>query len=449
MTGRRDSEEWVRAAVSRIDTDRLAELVMGLTDIPSPTGHEAPAANWLAEQLEQSGLEAAMQPLQLPQANARGRLEGDGTGPTLLLYAPIDTLTTGDERHDLPWVGAWRDDLVARAQRHGNLVRGLGASNPKGHAACVVAAVEAIAGAGVPLRGDLLAGFGAGGMPTNAIDGDTNAHTGQGVGCSFLLEQGVWPDAAVIAKPGWAVSWEEVGLAWFDIWVEGIHTYVGSRHRLPYRNPIVDAAEVIVRLERWFESYAQRHEGGLVRPQGIIGAIEAGWMRMASVTPATCRFRVDLRLSPSTSPAAARRELRKALDAIVADLPGTSVRVEPVLSIPGTSTPPDHWVVAALTGAWEAVAGRRHVAAGGTSGATDANILRSRGVPTARVGMPKVETAPWPIDFQAGMNTVDLIEMGRLTETLVRCAVDVCTRSMDDLPDPGKVSCESSANHDE
>lgn len=436
LTRRRDSQEWVRAAVSRIDTERLAELVIGLTDIPSPTGHEAPVAAWLAEQLERSGLQAAMQPLQLPQANAHGRLEGDGSGPSLLLYAPIDTLTTGDPRLDLPWVGSWRDDLVARAERHGNLVRGLGASNPKGHAACIVAAVEAIAGAGIPLRGDLLAGFGAGGMPTNTIDGDgkdSNAHTGQGVGCSFLLEQGVWPDAAVIAKPGWAVSWEEVGLAWFDVWVEGIHTYVGSRHRLPYRNPIVDAAEVIIRLERWFESYSERHDGGLVRPQGIIGAIEAGWMRMASVTPAACRFRVDLRLSPRTSPADARRELRKALHQIVAELPGTSVRVEPVLSIPGTSTPPDHWVVTALTDAWEAVAGQSHAAAGGTSGATDANILRSRGVPTARVGMPKVEAAPWPIDFQAGMNTVDLIEMGRLTETLIRCAVDVCTRSVNDL----------------
>lgn len=434
LTDRPDSEEWVRAAVSRINSERLAELVTGLTDIPSPTGHEAPAATWLAEQLEGAGLIAALQPLQLPQANAHGRLQGDGSGPTLLLYAPIDTLTTGDPRHDQPWVGAWRDDLVPRAERHGNLVRGLGASNPKGHAACVVAAVEAIARAGVPLRGDLLAGFGAGGMPTNTIDGDGNAHTGQGVGCSFLLEQGVWPDAAVIAKPGWAVSWEEVGLAWFDIWVYGIHTYVGSRHRLPYRNPIVDAAEVIIRLERWFESYSERHEGGIVRPQGIIGAIEGGWTRMASVTPAVCRFRVDLRLSPRTTPAAAGRELRRALDEIAAELPGTSLRVEPVLSIPGTSTPPDHWVVAALIDAWETVSGQPHASAGGTSGATDANILRSRGVPTARVGMPKLEAAPWPIDFQGGMNTVDLVEMGRLTETLIRCALDVCTRSVDDLP---------------
>ena len=50
---------------------------------------------------------------------------------------------------------------------HGDHVVGLGASNPKGHAAAVMAAAEAIAAAGIPLRGDLLVGLGAGGMPTN------------------------------------------------------------------------------------------------------------------------------------------------------------------------------------------------------------------------------------------------------------------------------------------
>jgi acetylornithine deacetylase/succinyl-diaminopimelate desuccinylase-like protein len=438
MASRGDLDRWVADTVARVDLDRLAELVMGLVDIPSATGQEIEAATWLAGQLARSGAKATVQPLEPPQANAHGRLEGDGSGPDLLLYAPIDTLTTGDPDEDLPWIGpSWRDDFGPHAERHGDLVRGLGASNPKGHAACVIAAFEAVAASGIPLAGDLIAGFGAGGMPTNSLPGNPNHHTGQGVGCSFLLEQGVWPDAAVIAKPGWAVSWEEVGLAWFDIWVEGIHTYVGSRHRLPYRNPIVDAAEVMVRLERWFETYSDQHENGLVRPQGVIGSVDGGWTRMASVTPAACRFRVDLRLDPRTSPAVARRELRGALRGIAAELPGVQFRVEAVLAIPGTSTPREHWIVGAAVEAWEAVAGRAHEEAGGTSGATDANILRSRGVPTARVGMPKVAEAPWPIDFQAGMNTVDLVEMSRLTEVLIRCALNVCTRPTASIPGPG------------
>ncbi|MDW6064476.1 hypothetical protein SAZ11_49220 [Streptomyces sp. FXJ1.4098] len=116
----------------------------------------------------------------------------------------------GEESEDLPWIGPeLREDMRPAATVHGDLVTGLGASNPKGHAACVMMATEAIARAGIPLTGDLVAAFGAGGMPTNARPVGTRRNTGQGAGCSFLLEQGVWTDYAVIAKPGWTVSWDE------------------------------------------------------------------------------------------------------------------------------------------------------------------------------------------------------------------------------------------------
>jgi len=77
--------------------------------------------------------------------------------------------------------------------------------------------------------------------------------------------------------------------------------------------------------------------------------------------------------------------------------------------------------------AWEAVAGERHEPIRANSGATDANILRMRGVPTARLGMPKVPAAPdgGPVDFTLGMNLVDLREMYRLTEVLVRTVIGV------------------------
>jgi acetylornithine deacetylase/succinyl-diaminopimelate desuccinylase-like protein len=294
----------------------------------------------------------------------------------------------------------------------------------------VLAAAGAIAAARVPLAGDLLVGLGAGGMPTNALgrDGDPRRHTGQGVGCSFLLEQGLWADHAVIAKPGWTVSAEEVGLAWFEVTVAGTHTYVGSRHRLPYRNPIPLAGAVAARLEEWFADYAVRHTAGTVAPQGIVGAIEGGWMRMPAVTPAACRLRCDLRLPPGMSPSAARREFRSALARIGAEL-AADVTGEMVLAIPGARTDPDDPVVTAAVAAWEEAEGRRHEPVLGNSGATDANILRSRGIPTVRVGMPKVRAPHLAIDpagdFAMGMNTVDVGEMERLTRLLIRVAVDV------------------------
>ncbi|WTF02793.1 peptidase dimerization domain-containing protein [Streptomyces sp. NBC_01613] len=418
---------WVDQAWRHVTADRLRELITGLVDIPSPTGDEGPLATHIAGTLNAAGCRAEVQSLDDRQANAWARLDGDGTGPDLMLYAPIDTLTVGEESEDLPWIGP---ELRADMRPHatvvdGDLVTGLGASNPKGHAACVMMAAEAVARAGIPLGGDLVAGFGAGGMPTNARPGNPRLNTGQGVGCSFLLEQGVWTDYAVIAKPGWTVSWDEVGLAWFEVTVPGTHTYVGSRHRLPYDNAIARAGEVARHLEEWFVEYADRHTDGTVAPQGIVSSIRGGWPRMAAVTPAACTLRVDLRIGPDTTPMQAKREFLAALD----KLPWNDITAEMILAIPGTRTDPDNWIFRSTAAGWEAFEGRAHEVIRGNSGATDANILRGRGIPTVRVGMPKVTDAPFEIDFARGMNTVSLRAMERLTRLLIRTAVDTVTRS--------------------
>ncbi|MBO2463991.1 peptidase dimerization domain-containing protein [Actinomadura violacea] len=422
---------WVERARAQVRRARLLELVIGLVAIPSPTGDEGPLAEYAAAEMAAAGLQSGTLPLDDRQACAWARLPGKGGGRDLMLYAPVDTLTIGRADEDVPWIGpALRADMRAEPSVRGDYVVGLGAGNPKGHAACVIAAAEAVAAAGVPLAGDLLVGLGAGGMPTNAprLDGDVRRHTGQGVGCSFLLEQGLWADHAVIAKPGWTVSHEEVGLAWFEVTVHGTHTYVGSRHRLPYRNPIAAAGQVVAGLETWFEEYAFRHTAGTVAPQGVVSAIEGGWMRMAAVTPAACRFRCDLRLPPGLTPAEAKREFATAIEKIAAES-GAEVTWEMVLAIPGTRTAPSDPVVTAAIAAFKEAEGGPHQPITGNSGATDANILRSRGVPTVRVGMPKASTGELGIDpsadFQMGMNTVDLREMERLTRLLIRVAIDV------------------------
>jgi acetylornithine deacetylase/succinyl-diaminopimelate desuccinylase-like protein len=423
-----EQEEWVRGAQELVTEDRLRELIVGMVAIPSPTGEEGALAEHLAREMAGAGIPARVQPLDDAQANAVGRLAGDGSGADLLLYAPIDTLTDGTVAADVPWIGdELRPDMVADPVVDGPYVTGLGASNPKGHGACVLAAAEAVAAAGVPLRGALLVGFGAGGMPTNAR-GAGGRDIGHGVGCSFMLEQGVAADAAIIAKPGWTVSWEEVGLAWFEVRVRGTHTYVGSRHRLPFRDPIVDAATVISELEAWFPLYTERHTDGTVAPQAIIAAIEGGWWRTAAVTPALCRFLVDVRISPRSDPAAVAREFGEAVSAIRSRHDGLVAEWDMVVAIPGTATPVDHPIVATTVEAWVAAEGSAHEVIVGNSGATDANILRSRGLPTVRIGMPKVTDLAETVDFARGMNTVDVREMERLTRLLVRASVNFCTR---------------------
>jgi succinyl-diaminopimelate desuccinylase len=417
---------WLARAESLVSRERLAALCMAMVDIASPTGEEAALASWLASELARVGLDGCVQSLGETSANAHGRLAGRSAGGSLLLYAPIDTVTVGDAAEDVPWIGPQlRADMRAAAtRRRGDLIVGLGAQNPKGHAACILAAAEALRAADVPLAAELLVGFGALGMPSNRRRPELP--DGHGAGCAALVHE-LQPAQAVIAKSGWAISWEEVGLTWFEVEVDGTHTYVGSRHLLPYRSAIGDAAHIVAGLERWFEQWAETHRDGLVAPQGVVGAIEGGWSRMPAFPPAVCRFAVDLRLSPRTSATDAADAFGAKVQGLANEI-GATARWRQTVVVPGTTTDPSACIVTSSIRAWESLTGRAHVPLAGLSGATDANILRALGVPTARVGLPKVSPAKLgcDVDFQLGMNAVDLADMELLTRLLIRIALDVC-----------------------
>ena len=71
-------EAWLEEAWSKIDIDRLSELVMGLVDIPSPTGREGQAAKMAVEAMRGAGLIAQYEEMNQNRGNAIGRLTGDG-----------------------------------------------------------------------------------------------------------------------------------------------------------------------------------------------------------------------------------------------------------------------------------------------------------------------------------------------------------------------------------
>lgn len=425
------SEEQQRSferACAHIDADELRRIVCDVVNIPSPVGGEAPLARYFAERFEADGIEATYQEFAPNRANALGRCKGDGTGPDLLLYAPIDMHVHGDAS-DGPWLNLeGRSDLVPRAVVDGDYVIGLGAENPKGHAACVAAAISALARAGIPLHGDVIAGLGAGGMPVSG----TPAHPseGHGIGCAYMLEHGTRPDFAAIAKPGGAVSYEEVGLSWFELTVHGAFSYSGIPRRT--RNAVVDAATVITRLTAWFPEYTLRHTSGAVAPLGTVAAVAGGWPEKPAFLSDTCALYLDLRLSPRTTVAEAVSELEAALDAIRADNPGLTVTSKLLVAVPGTSTASDNWIITSSIAAWEATYRKPHVFRTGTSGATDADILRGHGVPTARVGTAALgPDAPFAGLFS--MSVVSIDALVQLTTVLVAIAIDTCTRTRADV----------------
>ena len=418
----------IERAHAKLDAEGLADLVFEMTAVPSPTGEELALAQTVVRHLTAAGVEAEVQALDGAQANAVGRLRGTGDGPSLLIYAPLDTAFSGGRDEDRPWLGGEpRADFAVPPRREGSRIVGLGAENPKGFAAAGIAALEAVAASGAALRGDVVLLLASGSMPIARRPGIDRPVVGHGSGVTAYLDRAPRPDFAIVLKPGYAAAHEEVGLAWYRLTVRGAVNYTGIRHKGPYRNPILAASRLVGGLESWFAEYSARHTDGLVAPQGSINAIRAGGPDRAAFIPATCEIDFDVRLGPRTSPEDLDAEVRAAVDALRAGEPDFTVDLERIVVLPGTSTPPESWIVRSIVRAWEAHEGRDHAPLARSSGASDAAIIRSRGIETARIGLPPPpEPNPYP-GFSMGV--VDVASVRGLAELLTDVIVDTASRS--------------------
>jgi len=431
-----DRQAWTKRAIGHLnhETEDLS-LLASLVNIPSPTGEERALAEFLCQKMQSEGLRSELQPIDSTSANALGRL-GDGTGPSLLLFAPLDSAFSGIAAEELPWVGPhMRPDLLPQAVIEGDRVVGLSADNPKAHIVALIGAVRAVAKAGVPLTGRVQLAFGAGGAPSNRRPHSTRDNIGHGAGCEFLLQQGVRGDFAIIAKPGYAVAWEEVGLSWFRLRIHGTQAYVGRRHIVVDDNPIVHSAKVIATLEKWFREYSERHTSGLCQPQGAIGAIEGGWKYKPAFTPAACDLYVDLRITPRCTPMQAWRELEARLESLRAT--GLRIDCDLILAIPGEATDPENWIIRTCIASWEATEGRKHTPLLKTSGQTEAAILRRHGIPTARFGLPAAMSPDLLSDGEPRpkhtMGVVNAASIRRYSECIIRVIIETCTRRLHEV----------------
>lgn len=239
-----EQKEWVEQAWACIDDQEIMDLVVRMVNIFSPPGQERSLAQFMVSWMQERGFDAFYQPIDENQGNAIGFLRGQGGGPELLLWGELDISLgiPGEEERGMGSLS--RPELRPEATIKDGYIIGLGAENPKGHAACAAIAASAIKKAGIPLKGTVILGFPGGGMPTSAWDPQNpRRNVAHGVGCAFMLQQGIRPDFAIAAKPVYAVSWEEAGLCWFKITVKGSVGYAGTRHLLPYDNAIVHASE--------------------------------------------------------------------------------------------------------------------------------------------------------------------------------------------------------------
>lgn len=278
-----------------IDRDRLVATASELVAIPSPTGRELKAAEYLHGRLAEAGLDARLQHVEEGRANAVGWLRGAGGGHSLMFNGHLDTSYSGDE----PWLTGlgYKPDPIERD----GVILGLGIMNMKGSIACYVEAVRSLSDAGVTLKGDVVVAGVAGEIERTQWGDDTGAdHRGYGVGTRHLVAHGGLAEACILGEP----SEEKLVLGhWGTMWAR-ISTS-GDFHHTAFavgridENAIVRMQAVIGQIRPWITAWSDR--GSYRGNPGVVnvGAIRGGFPWRTSRTPGSADVFLDVRVPPT------------------------------------------------------------------------------------------------------------------------------------------------------
>lgn len=433
-----ERERWYEQACARLDAGRLKRLLLSLIDIPSPTGAERAASEFVAAWMRDhvGSARTAYQPIDEATGNAIAEMRGSGGGAALMLYAPIDTNLEGDPAKDIPWVGPeLRRDMIPKASAEGDFVYGLGAANPKSMVATLTEVATALSEAGIPICGDLITAFAGGGMPANVAE---RRHWGMSSGLYHLLSRGVAPDFAIIMKPVWRVFAEEPGMCWFKVVVRGTLGYAGTPRDAPgFQGSIVPAAHVIEEIEAWIPQYTARNSSAAIRTEGHIAAVRAGWPERPAFPSATTEIYLDLRCNPHTTPGEVRAQFAEAIARIATRHPEVAMEWEMVGAVAEGATNPENWIIQSCRRGWERVAGRPHGDPPALGGQTDGALIRRMGIPCARIGF-RSPPRNCPPEFRQGLGGMGVVAVPDLVKTahaIMYATIDTLTRPRDELVD--------------
>lgn len=264
---------------------------------------ERPIAQRVARELEDAGLEVAWYEPEPDRASVLGRLVGRGAGPSLMLYAHLDTV--GVEGMSEPFSAAFREGRVY----------GRGAYDMKGGLAACLWAAWTVAEANGRLDGDLLVAA--------VADEETES-----LGMLEVLRH-ERPTAAVVTEPTeLRLGVAHKGFLWIEAVAEGRAAH-GSRPDLG-RDANLGLASALTGLRHLEQRYAGSSGHPLLgRPSVHVGRIEGGVG--ASVYAARSRAEIERRTLPGETEERVIAELEAALGAGAETVSGVRLGLRPLL----------------------------------------------------------------------------------------------------------------------
>lgn len=384
----------------QIDNEYLVKTLADLVRINSvnpffnegETDESAIAAHVAAE-LERLGLTVMTREPEPRRVSVAGTLPGTGGGRSLILYGHMDTVNV--EGMEDPFSAEVRDGRMY----------GRGTYDMKGGLAACIAAVQAIAAAGVRLAGDV------------SVVGIADEEVAS-LGLYDLLRV-FRADAAVVTEAtALDVCVAHKGFCWFEVETFGRAAH-GSRF-----DEGIDAnlrmGRFLSHLDRLEKELREGPGHPLTGPPSLHAATLHG-----GTGPSTyadyCRLEVERRTIPGETTQSSLAQMQAILDRLEAEDPAFQGTVRTLLARPAFEVSPDAAIVRTVTAAAEGVLGRRPATLGHTFW-MDASLFAAAGIETVVIG-------PDGAGAHAHEEWVDLASVERLAAILARTAVEYCGRA--------------------
>ena len=368
--------------LSNISEQEIVAMARDVINIPSPTGEELEMGRYMRSTFEQMGLKVAWQEVEEGRANVVGRLEGTGTGKSLMFNGHMDTSNSGREPF-LTGIG-YKPNAVIK----NGMIYGLGIYNMKGALVCYTQAVKALQRAGVQLSGDVIIAAVVGEIEKTQWSDDFvgKQYRGYGYGTHYLVNHGTVPDMCILGEPtDMQLVLGHYGSLWVRISTKGIYVHTAFGQGRENQNSIRRMNDVLNQIQRWIPTWEEKAAYGNKKGFVNIGAIRGGHPWRASRTPDQTDLFMDIRVPPTIPLSEARRDAKALFTQLREQYPDYGLEFETYVSVPGAEINADHEMVKAIECSHRAVTGedpQRDT----VLWSSDASVLTRYGVPTVNYG---------------------------------------------------------------
>lgn len=381
-----------------IDENYLTQTLIDLVRIDSvnptlsPQGKgEAEIGAYVADKLDQLGLQVSTHEIEPGRVNVVGVLPGTGGGRSLLFNAHMDTVGVEGMTID-PFGGEIRDGRLY----------GRGAQDMKGSLAAMMAAAKAFVDSGIALAGDLL---------ITAVADEEYAS----IGMEALVQQ-VTADGAIVTEPtDMHICRAHRGFVWFEV-----ETFGRAAHGSRYEEGIdanMRMGRFLARLDELEQELRRRPGHPLTGPPSLHASQIHGGKEI-SMYADHCLLQIERRTAPGETVAQATAELQTIIDELAALDPTFRASVRPTFWRQPFEIDADAPIVRSLENALVAHLGREPPHTGQTFW-TDAALLADAGIETVLLG-------PTGYGLHSAEEWVDLQSVIDLAAVLAETALDYC-----------------------